>query len=580
MRDRLLTIHFLERFLENDLVSPDADRHGTAAMVLGSLLAVGLFLGFGMSIKYLQMPLQSPARTAVLALGDRFALAAISMVVTALAAVAAWDALSLDARDTAILGPLPIARGAIVRAKLRAVAIFAATFALAIGALSGVVQPMLMAGRLPIGLIAALTLVVIQEAVTLAAALFAFASVVALREVLRALLGTRFARVSAGLQAVLIVLLVAGFLLLPAILSSAARDGGRTVRLLPPAWFVGVQEAVAGDLVFGLPRPPLPASIERQEDRAAARYRELSPQVRSLAWRAALGLGLALAVALGGSLWNSRRLPLPPAGGRGGRSRARAAIARAATFTIVRSPASRAGFFLALHCLARSAPHRVVMAGCTAVSLALAIVFIGIGSRSPIADVSVMPHSIALPQTLALLLLLAGFRHAMRLPADVRANRLFRLAWLGQSGPFVAGVRRAALAAIVLPVVLSLLPVHVYVLGWRLAVMHLASGMLLGAALVMTLMGRPSQLPLAANYVPGEQNTLGPAVVIGAMIAASLFAQIERLALAGIETAAALWVLLLVVPVVTRVMGRTNPELDLPSAFEPAPPGATRLDLG
>jgi hypothetical protein len=261
MRDRLLTIHFLQRFLENDLVSPDADRHGTAAMVLGALISMGLFLGIAMSIKFLQMPLQSPGRTAVLALGDRFLLTAISMVVTALAAVAAWDALSLDARDTAILGPLPIARGTIVKAKLRAVAIFAATFAVAIGAMPCVVQPMLMVARLRIGLLAALGLVVVQLAVTLSAAFFAFAFVVALREVLRALLGVRFTRVSAPLQAALIVLLVAGFLLLPAIVLSAARAGGRTIGLLPPAWFVGVHEVVAGDVVFGLPRQPLPPSI-------------------------------------------------------------------------------------------------------------------------------------------------------------------------------------------------------------------------------------------------------------------------------------------------------------------------------
>jgi hypothetical protein len=219
------------------------------------------------------------------------------------------------------------------------------------------------------------------------------------------------------------------------------------------------------------------------------------------------------------------------------------------------------------------------MAGCTAVALALAIVLIGLGSRMPIGDASLMPHPIALTQTLALVVLMAGFRHVMRLPADVRANRLFRLAWLGQSGPFVAGVRRAALAAIVLPVVLSLLPVHVYVLGWRLAAMHLVSGVCLGTAFVMIAMNRPSQLPLAAGFVPAEQNTLGPAAVLGALIASSFFAQLERFALTSTGTAVAFWVLLLAVPVVARVAGRTNPELELPSAFDPAPPGATRLFL-
>jgi hypothetical protein len=110
--------------------------------------------------------------------------------------------------------------------------------------------------------------------------------------------------------------------------------------------------------------------------------------------------------------------------------------------------------------------------------------------------------------------------------------------------------------------------------------MHLLTGVLLGTALVTLLMLRPSQLPLAATYVPGDQNTLGPAAVLGAFIAASLFAQIERAALGGIETASVLWVTLVAVSVLARVAGGPNLELELPSAFEPGPPGATRLDIG
>ena len=34
-RERLLTQHFLQRFLENDLLSPDADHHDAIAMVCG-----------------------------------------------------------------------------------------------------------------------------------------------------------------------------------------------------------------------------------------------------------------------------------------------------------------------------------------------------------------------------------------------------------------------------------------------------------------------------------------------------------------------------------------------------------------
>ena len=148
MRERLLTQHFLQRFLENDLLSPEADRHDAIAMACGGLLTLGLFVSIGMSMQFLFMPFQSPGRTAMLAMGDRLFFVAISMIVMALVAVLTWDALSLDARDTAMFGPLPIERGLIVRAKLRAVGILAGGFALAISSLSSVFHPSLMVAKL------------------------------------------------------------------------------------------------------------------------------------------------------------------------------------------------------------------------------------------------------------------------------------------------------------------------------------------------------------------------------------------------------------------------------------------------
>ena len=208
VRERLLTQHFLQRFLENDLLSPDADRHEAIALVFGGLLTLGLFLSIVISMKFLFMLFPSPGRTALLAVGDRLMFVALAMIVMSLVAVMTWDALSLDARDTAIFGPLPMERGVIVRAKLRAVGILAGGFALAMAGMSSLFHPTLMVARLPIGIIPALALMVIHLAVTLAAGLFAFASVFLLREILRALLGMRFSRISAGLQAVMIVALV------------------------------------------------------------------------------------------------------------------------------------------------------------------------------------------------------------------------------------------------------------------------------------------------------------------------------------------------------------------------------------
>src|SRR5918994_978491 len=178
VRDRLLTEHFLRRFVENDLLSPEADSHSALAMVCGGLLTLGLFLSVLISLKFLFMPFQSPARTAALAVDDRVLFITLSMIVMALVAVTTWDALSLDPRDTAILGPLPIERGVIVLAKLRAVAVLAVGFSLALSSLSSVFHPTLMVAKLTIGVVPALALIAVHLLVTLAAGLVGFAAVV------------------------------------------------------------------------------------------------------------------------------------------------------------------------------------------------------------------------------------------------------------------------------------------------------------------------------------------------------------------------------------------------------------------
>jgi hypothetical protein len=580
VRERLLTQHFLERFLENDLLSPDADHHQGIALVCGGLLTLGLFLSVFSSLKFLFMPFQSPGRTAVLAVGDRLVFVTLAMIVLAFVAVATWEALSLDPRDTAILGPLPIERAVLARAKLRAIAILAGSFSLVASGLSSLFHPTLMVAKLPIGMGPALALIVVHLLVTLGAGLFGFGSVLAVREILRATLGWRFTRVSTSLQAVLIVILVTSFLLLPAILSRARTDSN-VARLLPSVWFVGLQEALAGPLVADLPRGVLPPAFAAQEDRAAARYREAAAWLRPLAWRAVAALTIALGVAVAAYFWNCRSLPLPLVGHRAVRYHGPRLLTRAMMLTTLRNPAMRAGFFFTVHCLFRSGPHRVVMAGCTAVSLALSTVLLGAGSRSPAADLWGIPVYVFATQTISLAVMLFGFVHVTRLPADVTANRLFRIAWIADGTRFVAGVRRAALIAIVLPVVLMLLPPCAYLMGWRFAMMHALTGIVLGAALLTVLMFGSIQLPLVATYAPSDDlSTVGPVVLIGGMIAALTFARIERFALADTQSAAMLWIVLALVAVLPHLLAGRNTALDLSTAFDVPAPGTTRLDLG
>ena len=239
-----LTRLFLQRFIENDLISPDADRVQVLSQAWATLITGGLFVSMLLSLPYLTGPYPLPGRTAANMLRVQFLYAAWSITVMALVAVSVWDALALDSRDTEILGPLPLARGVIVRAKVSALVMFAAAICHRVECRSPrLIHPVSAVSRLRPSVLQVVTLVVAHITSTTAAAAFGFVAVLGLRELLHALLGTTvFRRVSVVVRAGLVVALVTTLLLIPAMSFRVATlwlQGAIKTRLLPPLWFVG-----------------------------------------------------------------------------------------------------------------------------------------------------------------------------------------------------------------------------------------------------------------------------------------------------------------------------------------------------
>ena len=182
-------------------------------------------------------------------------------------------------------------------------------------------------------------LIVIHFVVSLAAALFAFAAVLAIRETLRLVRGATSPGVGGIAQVVLIVGLVTSFLLVPAILGNTARAiaaRGTAVTLLPPFWFVGAHETLAGGFVDRLPRQDLPPSVRRVEERATASYRAAVPGFHALAFRALMAFAGTLTLALSAYTWNSRRLPFPAVATRADRYTGPGGVARLIMRTLSR----------------------------------------------------------------------------------------------------------------------------------------------------------------------------------------------------------------------------------------------------
>ena len=169
---RLLTGHFLRRFLDNDLLSPSGDGHEHAALVVSGLFVVGLWASFALVLKSLS-PFLSPFGLLLSTLNDKYVGLAVTMIVTALGAVIEWDALGLDRRDSIVLGPLPISTRVLLLAKIRALALFVVMFAIALGALPGVLYPPLQAATLGVGVVGTFWMTAVHLAVSLAASTFA-----------------------------------------------------------------------------------------------------------------------------------------------------------------------------------------------------------------------------------------------------------------------------------------------------------------------------------------------------------------------------------------------------------------------
>jgi hypothetical protein len=584
MRERLLIRHFLRQFVSHDLISPNADRHEVLAVVAAALITLGVFVTSLLALKFQLMLYHPPAVRALAALDDYFLYIAGSMILMALLMVGQWEAVALDARDTSILGLLPVPRHIIARAKLSAILVFAAAFAVALNVFPSVAYPCLLMMSLPIGILGLFRLITAHAVVTIAAGAFGFFAILAFRELLHAALPAEwFRRASAYAQSLLVVGLVTAFLLLPTMSASIATrwlaPGTVLPYVTPPLWFVGLHEAIAGD-VIGNARKGMSSRWQMLDSDATSLYRSRQTVLREVAALSFPALGAALLVGLGAFAWNNRRLPLPSAGRPLQPRRIAALLTRLALRVIVRKPLSQAGFCFTLQCLARSAPHRFAMAAAAAVWIVTSTVLLrGTDALQP-RDASSVPVAVLAVQTVLVICLLGGFRYAVRMPVERRAAWLFRVAWSRRERPLLAGVKRAAFVLVVMPVLL-LVVWHVSVLGLWLAAVHTACGLLLACVLIDAMLLGFRKLPFVSAYEPiGNMRVLLPLVLVASVLFAEAFVWVERLSFSDTQSTLLFVATLVAALVVVRGLDTLQRRVPVFVNFNDAPPEATqRLDL-
>jgi hypothetical protein len=536
MRDRLLVRHFLQRFLEHDLVSSSADRRDVVAVVGGALIALTLFSSVLIAWVYQLDPFRPPGLTSVGSLDDRFLFVSSSMLVMALLAVSQWDALSLDARDTAVLGILPLPKAAIIRAKFLAVALLAVGTLVACNLAPTLFRFASVPAALRIGGQAALILTIAHALVTFAAGVFGFLAVYGLREGLVAVLGQhRFHSISSMLQAILLIVLTSSLLLLPgSSINVASRwfDGRQHAKqALPQLWFVGLHETLAGRVIDDLPRTPPKRFLVARERDATNLYRSLWPLYRRLGRIALEALAGVILITIASCAWNSRRLPTP-----GIRRRRQArAVSLAARWVVehvvARSPVREAGFWFTLQTLPRRLNHRVALASSLAVGFSLIVVTTGDRMTMSHGDVATIPVTILAAQALLITSVLTGFRHAVQVPSELRASRTFGLVWTGDARSYVSGVKRAGFIGLALPVLIILSLWHGAWLPLRVAVLHFGVGAAYSIFLLEVLFLRYRRVPFVSAYQPGvELKSHGVVYIVVMLVLSFVLAGTERVA--------------------------------------------------
>jgi hypothetical protein len=576
--DRPLTRLFLQRFVENDLISPEADRVQVLSQTCAAIITGGLFVSILLSLPYLSAPYLMPSRTAVNMIRVQFLYAAWSITVMALVAVSLWDALALDSRDTEILGPLPLKRGAIVRAKVSALIMFAAGFAAALNVLPAMIHPVAELNRLRPSMLQVATLIAAHITSTTAAATFGFVAVLGLRELLHAILGTTgFRRISVVVRAGLVVALVTTLLLIPAMSFRVANLwllGAIRTNVLPPMWFVGLHDMMSGHIWAQLPRPDLPPSVAASERTFDFMYQSHRPLLHQLGLA---GGGTFLVVLLGSAaayLWNNRRLPDPSISRTAERGPLGAIFDAIAQRLVARRPLVRAGFFFTLRVLARSVQNRLSIGIPLAVAIAVATVSLRVAGMSSSLDFSSAPIALLAVQLLCVAALVTGFRHSVRVPADLRARWLFHLIRPANRSVYMVGVKRAVVVKLVVPVLLALLPLHVLALGRQTAILHFTFGLLSALVLGEAFLLGYRRLPLASSYVPTvDVTTYGGIYAFVFLIGVYTVAWLEHLALSTTRGTVVLFVVTGTIWAVLRGMDawqrRDGVEVELDELADP-----------
>ena len=327
---------------------------------------------------------------------------------------------------------------------------------------------------------------VAQLFATVSAAAWVFTTLIVLKAAL-ILLPRRYRNaLTIAFQALFVVLLFSLLVLMPIALRaianalSATGGSGGAVWLLPPAWFLGLYETLVGSS-----RPI---------------FHRLALIAIGVMAVSALSAVFAIAAALRWELRYAVEAAVVPSAAGSLLIRARAFLLQ----TIARTPATHAVLTFTMISMARSRKHQLLVAAYAGAGLALVLVVLARGAaRGGLASLAHPRVAVLWIPLVLILWLLIGVRAAFRMPTELAAGWTFQINASAPASVYAPAARAAAALLVLVPVLASSLVVYTWLLGWRIAIVHVTFCGLMGAALLEVLLARFDQIPFTRAYEAG-----------------------------------------------------------------------------
>jgi hypothetical protein len=460
---RYLTRHFFGRFFDKESITDGADPKANVIQTISMLAVPGLMLTFWMRI--------SP-----------YFFVSYSMIVMGFVMVFKWDSLFPDRRDYLNLASLPIHYRDLFIAKISALCLFLALFAVSSNFFATLMVPLGSRGSFLQALTAHVSAV-------FGGALFmalGFAGVQGL--LMNVLPHYAFRRISPVVQMVSVSVLLTIFLIYPLIASSIQplmRRDSPVLYYFPFFWFLGIYMTLF---------PGAPAN----------------PVFDRLAWNGLYGLITAGAIVVLSYAIAYRRhsqsileaIDFHTTGDDGWRSRLSQRLDR----TLLASQVQRASFRFIKNILMRSARHQVFLAVYIAIGLSLALSSLfAVNPAREFPFVIVDSGMLALPLILSFFVV-SGLRATFNIPYELPGNWVFRVTEMQDAGEYIAATRRFIAVCGLLPLMTLIAALEFAYWSWRDAAFHLVFESIVSLVLLQILLFNFHKVPFTCSYYPGKKN--------------------------------------------------------------------------